>query len=508
MIEITLRRGASVDALKQLKTIEIDGTPLKISWKCDMEGGSMGPVCESLQTPPAQNLPNHILNAWSDDIFCALFESKMLSIGDICAFATTNKRLSNIAAKVLQTIDKKCALNQDTMALWQWECYFHICGESLKQINISLQPRANIILNLIAKHCVKVFDITCTLDQRKFDIGLRPLFARLSTLYVTLTDGICLADFIPVRNRLKFLTIYTKDEVLAPIKLSTLIELNLMVKGLGIRELAEAFFELNPHLKRLRIGGRKPALLNFSVSHMLCYLPNLENLKLHISDPSDDADYPLFYQAFREMKLLKQLRITNALQSNILAAVFSGIKVGEVPLKDLYLNQMRTNFESIQLVGQIKSIETLDIIMNALGDDGMIQLLACLPNLTDAQIQSTKITLKGIRRYIQIARPSVTTGFRLGVYKSWDILLRYTHIFHSIENDLLARGDNLRLSVCISLYSNVGHSRVTVSYYFFFCPYVDNFFSLRRTFVIINFDLFFMHFSRNWTQSRLGIKIG
>lgn len=471
--QLVFKRAPSIDALKQIETIEIEGNKWKIRWSGDIydhHTRPLGVYAPSLNTPPAQSSPNNILNALNNDCLRAIFEQDGLPIEDLCSLACTSQRLNSFgieAFKRKHKMEPKKFVEKlaDGAAIWQWEDYLSVFGKTVESINTKQNRNTNILIHLIEKYCPNITDLTCELNFRTNVEDLCSLFSRLDTLNVSLSQGIPFDSLIPSTAdcKLKKLTIRSTSQKLTPKHLPNLIELNLICAHLQ-QESADAFFALNPQLKRLQIGKSLQALVSSSILSGLRNLPQLQQLKLFGSWAGDESAVVLsdVYDVLRGMRHLKQLTIGNntirsksALQSMVRAIVEE-----QLPLEHFSLTA-KAELSNIQDIGDIKTITSLHFCTSWLRDDEFIEIVESLPHLVDVQINSANITILGVRRFLRIVQPSMKARFDLGIQTVATALTQTIPSLASIDELSTTRG--IQLAVRLPIDKDFNRTLIPVS---------------------------------------------
>lgn len=467
--EVTLQRCASVDALKQLKQIEIEGITLNVSWGIDFNENCSRrtvPHAKELETPPDQHAPQNIMNALNDDCFRAILEHKIISIADLLAVGSTCKRLKNIVDDVTrhQLVKTPSLLEKfiENSNLWQIDDFLRIFGEMSVSFNMSSKSRnMYVIMHLIDEYCPNINKLACSVFNCDKAIQFRPLFSRVKELHMTIGTNIVLGEVLASNDHLERLTVQSNDLLLSPVKLSKLTDLKLMFNALEDRECFAEFFTLNPQLHKLHLRGMY-YLHDLQFRGRSLNLPHLEDLTLvglTLEDQSASDRGNVECTLFDQMKNLKRLVIV---PMDEVEPLLQAINKNQLSLKHLSVNALDVD---TRLISQMKTIETL-YIRAGVRDNQMIQLVECLEHLVDLHINSSawerkSITLDGIQRFSKIANPLIKARFELFPMKVRTIIANRTE-FKTTESILLQR--NMQVFVRISS-TDPCDSLMVVSYF-------------------------------------------
>lgn len=110
----------------------------------------------SLESPPNQQSPQHILNALSDDSLRAIFKSAALDLWDLVAIGSVSQRFNAIARDAFASkFDANSGKVFDSIELWRVEECLKTFGALMTTANVlEIDDQANeIVLRLLLEHC-------------------------------------------------------------------------------------------------------------------------------------------------------------------------------------------------------------------------------------------------------------------------------------------------------------------------------------------------------------------
>lgn len=410
-----------------------------------------------LRIPPHQQSPNHILSVLNDDCLRAIFErSEISDIDDQCAIASSCRRFQHIAADVFQRRyrnEHKSFIKRfirRSVPLWRWEQYFSSFGQTIETVDLTNQSQGTtIILHFVANHCPNIKQIICQLTDKRCAMRLRGLFARLQVFKVALRGGVTYQDILVPNIEYAFerLTIRADFLRLTPIRFKKLIALDLDFKDLRNEHSFEKFFRVNTKLHILRLNKRSFKPAEFATISYLWPLMQLQELSL--GGNSNEEMVNSVYSTFCRFKQLKVLSVASNIQSRTAYdSILRAIRDANIPLE--YLN-MTTGMDAfnVRLIGTISTIKTVTVHMHGLNDEHLLALVNDLRHLDYLHIISSKVSLNGIRRFIEIANPSTTAQFRLSTWSRRNI--KQSAAAFRLINDILAPLD-IQLNVVIPVY--------------------------------------------------------
>lgn len=436
---VVFKKSAHLETFKPFRAIRVDGKKWKIRFTLEMENNKavrpQGFVAQSLETPAKS--PYNILNALNDDCLRPIFKHEVLDIEDLCNVANACERFKWLAIETFRRKYKGETIvikNSADTAVWQWRDCLDVFGKLMKSITIEGQPNNDMLRHLVDKYCPNIGDLMCSTDAPNID-DMCSLFSRLNTLtlFWTQTSVFDYSDSVTEYELGAF--------QLPPTQLTNLVEFNLICGDLQLKS-AEAFFAVNPQLQRLQIGDSNKILVRSNILHCLRHLPNLQKLRLfscwilgEVGEVDSDA-----YDALRGMKQLKHLTIeeTSHLSRHALESMIRSIVDEQLPLEYFSLT-VGTKLSNILDIGNIKTITSLVLGMKSLEDDELISIVENLPHLTDFLSDMSKITMHGVKCFVEIAHPSMTAQFVLNK-PDIDLTVRYAA---AIDQLLLKRGVDL-----------------------------------------------------------------
>lgn len=449
----------TVDALKQLLQLGIDGNELRIRWVGDVKHSYDDPSFDLTLQPqgivPDAQSPDNILNALNDDCLRAIFEHGGLDLFELSSFAGTCKRLRHIGRDEFQRRYAKdlgsCASDTNTpMSIWQWEDFLRTFDDTIETIDLQFHSNNSIVLHLIANYCPNVRDITCVIDKVNALAELRPFFSRLTSLDVTLKEHVTqqLNDLLAWNSKVERLTLSTHNYRLTPVRQPKLIEFNLKCCHIETFQRAvDAFFITNPQIQRLQIGRSVRSTILTSVLLGLRRLKNLEQLAI-VGKWDDELQPSTIHSIFRQLKPLRRLTIIDASESEMMQTIYTGLLEGHVPLEQLRLTS-KTEFSSFTTIERLQSIQSLHITMDSLTVVQLIELVEKLRRLNDIEVVSSAISINEIRRCLRYAKRMQTARFILNAIRM-DALVSEIENIEAI-NRILSTCE-LRLHVVLPVY--------------------------------------------------------
>lgn len=212
-----------------------------------------------------------------------MFKNPIIRAQDLLQLAFVCKRLHPIAK---EAFSKKIITDQflEKLELWQSEEFFRIFGEFIKsvQYNSSGLDESDILLCLMTEHCKNVTTFECVV--RKFKIShieimrdpfvtFLPMLEKLSIYFHGHCDNFPNLFDANMEYRLKELNIYSWSVNLPLMRFPQLENVSINQGNGNMYE----FYNLNPGIKSLKL---KHVHLQFGISRVLRYLPNLTELEL------------------------------------------------------------------------------------------------------------------------------------------------------------------------------------------------------------------------------------
>lgn len=327
---------------------------------------------------PDSDSPNNILNKLNDDCLRLIFETSTLDHHDLLQLANVCHRFQYIATTIFQVRHKNFEKFDEEINSGKssFEGILRTFGKSIKTFGSAVLN--DIQCELALKHCRNVKELKCNIrDQETID-ELRGFSERLEDLHIEFADFPVMLDGFGVNNKLKKLSIrhlpynYLR---LPRAHLPALIEVNLdCVRISGNDE----FFRKNPQIQAL------------SMSRCI------------------DNRWPCDYNFFGSLRNLKKVEVKQLSGVDDMSILLQAMVKHGIPIEELRVcSEYSRNIDYLKYVGQIKSIQRLDLGCIHFDEFGCqaIDLATNLPNLVDFTIASEDYPgdLSNIRRFMENA---------------------------------------------------------------------------------------------------------
>lgn len=248
------------------KTDHIHGTPPKSDQPTELE-----------HPPQHQQLMDHndFLNL-NEDCLREILERPEINLLDLAELCDLGSRFKRLAIKLFR---RKLPVNKaffNYVELWRVEKVFRIFGPLMRSIDLSelRTDDGDIVLNLMARYCVRITSLGCSVHYSSTLHALQHLTIQMSNLTIKGKRDVLVELFdsrIWRHYRLRRLHCICEEQIILPRmrfpRLVTVIFSNMVV----LPQYAAAFFDLNPQLV-IRSQSISPVFFDTDIA---LYKPNL-----------------------------------------------------------------------------------------------------------------------------------------------------------------------------------------------------------------------------------------
>lgn len=357
----------------------------------------------NVEIPPAQDAPNHILNALNDDCV-QLILRKLENLLDYLSAAETCVQFQENAKLIFRTKFKEIRINEfsrfsNTVTLDRVESLFKIFGDAVMSIYFDTQAmdekRGKKIQKMIAAYCGKTLKILkIRSDNKVIDLNTLSPFMALKELRLEKTN---IRD---ISHQTQLKRLYVSEFEANTSNFDWLIQsfpkLE-MVTFWSLRHLHHyqliGFLEWNPQLKYLSVEFCYGVKSQF-IENIAKFTPNLEKLCIWYQ-----SNHSL--NAISDLRNLKFLSISSSREFPI-NELLDSLNENMVQIETLVLGHTYM-FISKSKITQLKSLENLSLTI--FKSKELVHFVRNLPKLQRIAIKvcTTAITLNEIAEALQHA---------------------------------------------------------------------------------------------------------
>lgn len=380
--KVEFKYHKSIDKLKQLQAVNINTNHrLSVAWLRDdifhpffwkVDKSKSNEKCDKLLESPAQNAPDHMLNALNDECFFEIFMVSQLTALDLFEIANVCTRFRRIAKQAFGTKFKTIGDFYQTIIpqpLWRIEQFFAIFGSSITVLDCvpSFEP-IDTICGIIFKHCPNIRELKCSIQEQQTidDREFCSLVGRLKTLHLDFyrskrsfeMNPMNLAQLLHATESIEALSLNGHTCRLIPVlkKLHKLVTFKLFCAPYLPKFENESFFTHNSQIQKLSFIN---VFFRFDISTIFASLSNITDLELtYVTGTLNCKDYSCFGQ----LKCLRTLSLCNEIDQNMIKWILNAIALHKVPIESLIVRGVHNYDEDIVgAIGKIRTIKRLEI---------------------------------------------------------------------------------------------------------------------------------------------------
>lgn len=385
----------------------------------------------------------------------------MLALRDMQEIAVVCKRFNWITTNLMKSPRHRYANQylrrklEQCQPLWRTENFLREYGASVT-FAVLADHKRSVVLGMIAKYCPNIEDLECVIKNQAALDELRPIFRRLRRLRSHITfsvdlNTVFIDDSQSALEILILLSSWSQETKFPMGNLPRLVTFEYCYYPMEerYRSLIIAFVARNPQLKTLILNNPSELLIQ-DLEYFLEILPSLQTLRFTAGYRVIQDNFLSLTRKDDGLRLYVGRREVSEMQS-----ILGVLQRMQAPLNEYITSPSLTDtdnreqfMEYARAICEHKTITLLVVI--GFNDD---ELLLFAQNLGDLATiynynSSSRLTLKGIRRFLETATALKTANFTGAVFTGDD-----EDIANIITIDNMIRDRGIELWVL----SNIDH---------------------------------------------------